>query len=67
MKEYKKPEVINSTGDRGRAFPAIGLALIGGYAAARIATSAVNAVTNALEGNVTSVESLPVIDAVFEE
>ncbi len=31
MKEYRKPEVVNIADDIGRAFPAIGLALAGGY------------------------------------
>ncbi len=31
MKQYTKPEVTNITEDRGRVFPAIGLALAGGY------------------------------------
>ena len=64
MKQYSKPEIIDVQGDRGRAFPAIGLALIGGYAAARVATSAVNAVTNALEGNITYLGNIPVLEAV---
>lgn len=64
MKHYSKPEVTDAIDGRGRAFPAIGLALIGGYAAARVATSAVNAITNALEGNITMLPRIPVLEAV---
>ena len=39
MKSYTKPEVIDAQNDRSRAFPAIGLALAGGYVIGKIATS----------------------------
>lgn len=44
MKEYRKPEVTDISGNVGRAFPAIGLALLGGYVAAKAATSVTKAI-----------------------
>ena len=38
MKTYTKPEVISTSDDRGRAFPAVGLALAGGYIVGKLAT-----------------------------
>ena len=38
MKEYRKPEVTSATNGRGRAFPAVGLALAGGYVIGKLAT-----------------------------
>ena len=38
MKEYSKPEVIDAVND-GRAFPAVGLALAGGYVLGKAATA----------------------------
>ena len=38
MKSYTKPEVINATDGTERAFPAVGLALAGGYIIGKLAT-----------------------------
>ncbi len=43
MKEYSKPEVIDAQSDRGFAFPALGLAAVGGYLAGKAATSVAKA------------------------
>lgn len=39
MKEYNKPEVMSMNGDRGRAFPAVGLAVATGYLVGKAATA----------------------------
>ncbi|MBQ7219410.1 MAG: hypothetical protein IJS28_00350 [Synergistaceae bacterium] len=39
MKSYTKPEVIDAQNDRGRAFPAVGLAVATGYLAGKAATA----------------------------
>lgn len=39
MKSYTKPEVVDAQNDRGRAFPAVGLALAGGYLVGKAATA----------------------------
>ena len=39
MKQYNKPEVIDAQNDRGRAFPALGLAAATGYLVGKAATS----------------------------
>lgn len=46
MKDYTKPEVTDAIQDRGRAFPAVGLALAGGYVLGKAAT----ALGKAMEG-----------------
>lgn len=39
MKQYTKPEVTDAQNDRGRAFPALGLAAVTGYLVGKAATS----------------------------
>ena len=39
MKHYSKPEVTDANNNRGRAFPAVGLALAGGYVIGKAATA----------------------------
>ena len=39
MKQYTKPEVTDALNDRGRAFPALGLAVATGYLVGKAATA----------------------------
>lgn len=43
MKSYTKPEVVDAGDDRGRAFPALGLAVATGYLVGKAATSVAKA------------------------
>ncbi len=50
MKDYVKPEITESVHDDGRAFPAVGLALAGGYVLGKAAT----ALGKAMDGIISS-------------
>lgn len=43
MKHYSKPEVTDAQNDRGRAFPALGLAVATGYLVGKAATAVAKA------------------------
>lgn len=59
MKEYTKPDVTDALNDRGRAFPAVGLALAGGYLIGKLATGLGKAIGDSVTSmNVAALESV---------